>query len=179
MTRYAPLAFVTAVLLAAGACSQPEGPAAQATPAAMMPTPGPPVLVHVLVPEEAGPEVEAWAEELRTAVTTGHGELNLAATPEEAAVVVRIDAVETGVKTDPEPEGEGETSMMRGALVLGESAREFKLAYRGEVRPQAEALARNLRGYAAETDAGASDEPEPEGDAGAPDEPEPEDDTEE
>jgi hypothetical protein len=69
--------------------------------------------------------------------------------------------------------------MMQGALVLGESAREFKLAYRGEVRPQAEALARNLRGYAAETDVGASDTPEPQDDAEAPDEPEPEDDTEE
>ena len=185
MTRHAPFAFATAVLLATGACSQPEDPAARATPAAMMPTPAPPVLVHVQVPEEAAPKAEAWAEELRAAVTAGHGELNLAATPEEAAVVVRIDAVETGVKVDPEPEGEGETSMMRGALVLGESAREFKLAYRGEVRPQAEALARNLRAYATETDVETSDDPELEGDAGAPDapdapdEPEPEDDSEE
>jgi hypothetical protein len=179
MTRHAPLAFAMAVLLATGACSQPEGPEARATPAAMMPTPAPPVLVHVQVPEEAGPEVEAWAEELRIAVTAGHGDLNLAATPAEAAVLVRIDAVETGVKVVPEPEGEGETSMMRGALVLGESAREFKLAYRGEVRPQAEALARNLRGYAAETEVAASDRPEPEDDTKAPDEPEPEDDTEE
>jgi hypothetical protein len=127
-----------------------------------MPTPAPPIFVHVQLAEEASAEVEAWAEELRTAVTAGHGDLRLAATPEEAAVVVRIDSVETGVKANPEPEGEGETSMMRGALVLGESAREFNLAYRGEVRPQAEALARNLRGYAAETGATA---PETEGDA--------------
>ena len=62
MTRHAPYAFATAVLLATGACSQPEDPAARATPAAMMPTPAPPVLVHVQVPEEAAPEAEAWAE---------------------------------------------------------------------------------------------------------------------
>jgi hypothetical protein len=133
-----------------------------------MPTPAPPVFVHVQLSEGAEAAVEAWAEELRTAVTAGHGDLRLAATVEEAAVVVRIDSVDTRVKADPEPEGEGETSVMRGALVLGESAREFNLAYRGEVRPQAEALARSLRGYAAETDVGA-----------APDAPEPEDDTEE
>jgi hypothetical protein len=72
------------------------------------------------------------------------------------------------VKVDPEPEGEGETSVMRGALVLGEAPREFSLAYRGDVRPQAEALARNLRAYAAEAGGDESDAPE------APDAPEPE-----
>lgn len=168
MTRHALLTLATTGLLVAGACSPSNEPAARATPAAMMPTPVPSISVHVQVPEEAGPEAAAWAEELRTAVTDGHGELRLAPTPEEGVVVVRIDSVETGVKTDPEPEGEGETSLMQGALVLGESAREFKLAYKGDVRPQAEALARNLRAYAAEAgppetetdDAEESDEPE-------------------
>jgi len=176
MTRHALLLLAPAALLAAGACAPPDAPAARATPAAMMPTPAPPIVVHVQVPDDAGPEAAAWAEGLRTAVTEGHGDLSLAATPEEAVVVVRIDSVETGVKTDPEPEGEGETSLMQGALVLGESAREFKLAYRGDVRPQAEALARNLRAYAAEAD---PPETETEDDAEESDEPEPEDGTEE
>jgi hypothetical protein len=83
-------------------------------------------------------------------VTSGHGDLSLAPTAEEASVVVRIDTVENGVKVTPEPEGEGEISVMRGALVVGKSAREFHLTYRGEARPQAEALARNLRGFSAE-----------------------------
>ena len=169
MTRHALLALVTAALLVGGACSPPEDPAARATPAATMPTPAPPIVVHVQVPEGGGPEAAAWAEELRTAVREGHGDLSLAAAREDAVVVVRIDSVETGVEADPEPEGEGEISVMKGALVLGESAREFSLAYRGDVRPQAEALARNLRAYAAEAnlpetetagDAEESDEPE-------------------
>jgi len=176
MTRHALLALVTAALLVSGACSPPDDPAAQATPAATMPTPAPPIVVHVQVPDDAGPEAAAWAEELRTAVREGHGDLRLAASPEDAVVVVRIDSVETGVEVEPEPEGEGETSVMKGALVLGESAREFSLAYRGDVRPQAEALARNLRAYAAEADA---PETETVGDADESDEPETEDDTEE
>ena len=34
---------------------------------------------------------------------------------------------------------------MNGALVLGKSARPFNLSYPGEMAPQAEKLARNLR----------------------------------
>jgi hypothetical protein len=115
----------------------------------------------VLVADGADPEAEAWSEELRTAVTSGHGNLSLAATAEEASVVVRIDTVETGVEVPPDPletgaevtpesEGEGEISVMRGALIVDGSAREFHLSYPGEVRPQAEALARNLRSFTAE-----------------------------
>jgi hypothetical protein len=166
--------LVAASLLVAGACSPPDAPASRATPGATMPTPTPPVFVHVQIPETAEPEVEAWAEALRAAVTAGHGDLKLTASPEEAAFVVRIDTVETGVEADPEPEGEGETSMMRGALVLGEAPREFSLAYKGDVRPQAEALARNLRSYAAEADVGEPDAPEPGADAEGSDAPEPE-----
>ncbi len=148
-------AFVTLVasgtLSIALACSPPESPAPQARPATGRPAATPaPVAVHVLVPDGASPEAEAWGENLRTAVTSGHDDLILAATAEEASVVVRIDTVETGVKATPEPEGEGEISVMRGALVVGGSAREFHLTYRGEARLQAEALARNLRGFAAE-----------------------------
>lgn len=157
MTRHAFLSLAVAGFLALGGCSGPEAPAALATPAAMMPTPAPsPIAVHVQVPEGAGSLAEAWAEELRAAVAAGHGDLSLASTPEDADVVVRIDEVETGVEARPEPEGEGEISVMRGALVLGDSAREFSLNYRGEARVQAEALARNLRAFAAE---GGTDQP--------------------
>ncbi|MCG6920222.1 MAG: hypothetical protein LJF15_03925 [Acidobacteria bacterium] len=160
MTRRILLALPAVALLVTGACSPADAPATRATPAAMMPTPAPPVVVHVQVSEEAGPEAAAWAEELRTAVKEGHGDLSLASTPEEGVVVVRIDSVETGVEADPEPEGEGETTMMRFALVLGEAHREFSLAYKGDARPQAEALARNLRSLAAKADL-----PEPEDEA--------------
>jgi hypothetical protein len=104
----------------------------------------------VLVPDGADPEAEAWGEELRQAIQAGHGDLSLAPTIDEAAVVVRVDAVETGVEASPEPEGEGEISVMRGALLVGGSAREFHLTYRGEARSQAQALARNLRSFSAE-----------------------------
>jgi hypothetical protein len=176
MTRHALPTLAAAALLAA-ACSQPDAPAARATPAETMPTPVPRIAVFVQVSEEADADVQAWAEELRAAVAAGQGDLSLASTPEEAEAVVRIDSVESGVKVDPEPEGEGETSLMRGALVKGEDAREFQLAYKGEVRHWAEALARNLRGYAAKMDADAADTPEPGSDEDAGDTPEPETDT--
>jgi len=147
MTR-ALLLVATAALLAVVACSAPEAPQATATPPpAASP---PPVVVHIQVPEDRGPAVEAWAQALAAAIAGGHGGLALASTPEEAVAVVRIDAVETGAEVDPEPEGEGEVNVMRGALVVGESARAFNLVYRGDARPQAEALARNLRRFAAE-----------------------------
>ena len=154
MTRHTVRSLVTvAALWALAGCSGPEAP--RATPPPARPTPVP-VSVLVQVGEDAGPLAEAWAEELRTAVSAGHGDLSLASAPEAAAVVVRIDKVETGVEVASAPEGEGEISVMRGAIVVGDSAREFNLIYRGPARPQAEALARNLRGFAAE---GGKDEP--------------------
>ncbi len=157
MTRHALRSLVTvAALWALTGCSSPEAP--RATPPPARPTPVP-VSVLVQVAEGAGPLAEAWAEELRTAVAAGHGDLSLVSAAEAAAVVVRIDKVETGVEVDSVPEGEGEISVMRGAIVVGGSAREFNLNYRGQARAQAEALARNLRGFAAE---GGTDEPEDE-----------------
>jgi hypothetical protein len=102
------------------------------------------------LPEAPGPGVEDWAKALEAAVAAGQGRLRLVESPEAALVVVRIDTVETGVKVDPEPPGEGEVKVMKGALVVGGNAQEFSLAYRGEAGPQADALARNLRGIAAE-----------------------------
>ncbi len=156
MTRHALRSLVTiAALWTLAGCSGPEAPAALGTPPPARPTPVP-VSVLVQVAEGADPLAEAWAEELRTAVSAGHGDLSLASAPEAAAVVVRIDTVETGVEVASVPEGEGEISVMRGAIVVGGSAREFNLNYRGPARAQAEALARNLRGFAAE---GGTEEP--------------------
>jgi hypothetical protein len=142
---------VAAALLVVVACSAPDAPRATSTPAPVVPAAQTkPVVVHIQVPEDRGPAVEAWAQALAAAIAAGHGGLALASTPQEAVAVVRIDAVETGADVDPEPEGEGEVNVMRGALVVGESARAFNLVYRGDAQPQAEALARNLRRFAAE-----------------------------
>jgi hypothetical protein len=155
MTRALP--FATAALLVVVACSAPEAPRATTTPAPAAPAAAlESVVVHILVPKDSGPAVEAWAQALAAAINSGQGGLALATTPDEAVAVVRIDAVETGTDVDPEPEGEGEVNVMRGALVVGESARAFNLVYRGDARPQAEALARNLRRFAAEGAAAAA-----------------------
>lgn len=149
---------VCAVAVLVG-CSGPEAPRERAVPDEGMPPPAPPpVTVHVQVSEGAGEGAEAWAEALRAAITAGHGALILAAA-EDARVVVRIDEVETGVEVENPPPGEGDISVMRGALLVGESAREFTYVDRGEARVQAERLARNLRGLTAE---GADEAPAPE-----------------
>ena len=49
---------------------------------------------------------------------------------------MRIDSVVPGT---------GGAQVMNGALVMGKSSRPFNLSYPGEVAPQAEKLARNLR----------------------------------
>jgi hypothetical protein len=157
MTR-ALLLVAAAALLAVVGCSAPEAPQATATSAPAAPAANPqPVVVHILVPEEPALEVQAWAQALAAAIEAGHGALTLAATPEEAVAVVRIDSVQTGVEWVPEPPGEGEISVMHFALMLGESSREFDIAYRGDATPQAEALARNLRGVAANAAAAAAE----------------------
>ena len=149
MTRPAGIALATAVGLLTVGCSAPDAPAALATPVPARPTPAP-MTVLVQVADGAPPLAEAWADELRTAVMAGHGDLSLAESPEDAGVVVRIDDVETDVQVASGEEESGPISVMRGAIVVDGSARVFDLRYPGEARPQAEALARNLRGFAAE-----------------------------
>ena len=169
MTRQAVVSLAAVAVLVACACSAPEAPAALGTPPPARPAEAL-VTVSVLVPDDAGDLAEAWAEELRIAVSGGHGDLTLAASPEEATVVVRIDGVETGEAAASGEEDGGKVSVMHGALVVGGSPREFNLNYHGEARPQAEALARNLRSFASEggapTEAPDEDivdaEPEPE-----------------
>ena len=155
MTR--PLPLAVAALLVAAACSAPEAPqtAATSTPPAAVPQLVP---VHIVVPESPDEGISAWAQALAEAITSGHGGLTLVQTPEEALVGVRIDAVENGTEADPVPEAEGEVEVMRGALLVGEDAHEFNLAYRGDVRPEAEALARNLRKLAVQAATAASAE---------------------
>jgi hypothetical protein len=152
MTRCSLLLTVAAAL-AAAACSAPEPPEAAATP---VPTATPvPAAVFVQVADEAGDGAQEWAEALQAAIQAGPG-LVVAPTPEEATVRVRIDQVETGVEASPEPEGEGAINRMRGALIVGDSAREFSLVYRGDAGPQAEALARNLSRFTTEGGAAAT-----------------------
>ncbi len=130
--------------------------------------------MHILVAGSENPEVQAWAQELAAAIQAGQGNLTLVPTPEEAEQVVLIEEVETGVAATPEPAGEGPTYRMRGSLIIGDDAREFTLAYRGPVRPQAEALARNLPRFAQEAASGGatveSEEPAPQGDDAGSDE---------
>lgn len=172
MTRALPLA--AAAMLVVAACSAPDTPETAAKPAPDAPetaaapaaeaTPEP-ATVHVRVAGPRSPEVEAWAEQLTAAIEAGQGDLVLVSTPEEAGAVVLIEGVETGVEASPEPAGEGPIYRMRGSLVIGDDARAFSLSYRGEVRAQAEALARNLPRFAQEAAAGGatvdSQEPAP------------------
>jgi hypothetical protein len=139
MTRL--LSLVVVALMALAACSAPEAPEAAATPAAVPQL----VPVHIVVPENPDEGISAWSRALADAITSGHGGLTLVQTPEEALVGVRIDVVEKGTEADPVPEGEGDVEVMRGALLVGEDVHEFNLAYRGDLAPEAEALARNLR----------------------------------
>jgi len=170
MTRALPL--VAAAMLVVAACSAPDTPEAAVTPAPDAPeTAAAPeatperATVHVRVAGPRSPEVEAWAEHLTAAIVAGQGDLVLVSTPEEAGAVVLIEGVETGVEASPEPAGEGPIYRMRGSLIIGDDARAFSLSYRGEVRAQAEALARNLPRFAQEAAAGGatvdSQEPAP------------------
>ena len=153
MTRALPLAAVAMVAIAA--CSAPESsePTAKPTEGAVAATPQPET-VHILVAGPESPEVEAWVEALTAAIEAGHGNLALVPTPEEATSVVMIEGIDPGAPAGQEPAGEGEAFVVRGSLVIGDDARDFSLAYRGDVRPQAEALARNLPRFAQEAASG-------------------------
>jgi hypothetical protein len=129
------------------------------------------VPVFVTLPDSPSPEVEAWARELGAAIAAGHGGLVMSESADDARVVVRIDAVETNARVNPEPPGDGEILLMRGAILDGENSRAFSLAYRGSARPQAEALARNLRRFAAEQQAADPASPASEGEAPSKSEP--------
>jgi hypothetical protein len=88
---------------------------------------------------------QTWGKELRSALEARKDEFRLAKPGETAALVVRIDSVVPG---------QGGSSVMNGALVQGGQPRPFSLNYPGEIRPQAEKLARGLRKLAEQAKAG-------------------------
>jgi hypothetical protein len=147
--RFVTLAVAALVAsLSVAACSRSEAPMAapQATPAPppaveVAPAAKPaPLAVYVQASTPAGAEAETWAKELRRALEARRDEFRLASR-EKAELAVRIDRVEKAA---------GERHVMRGSLLLGKTRRNFDLTYPGEIRPQAEALARNLRTFANE-----------------------------
>jgi hypothetical protein len=153
--RRATLPSAVATLVLLGACSQPAPPARPVppTPAAAPPAtpPPPPPAATPAVPEEplavrvvgptpgGGGATAEWARELEMALGDHPAEFRLAGKGERVDLTVRIDSVAPG---------EGGVSVMKGALVRGKTTKPFSLSYPGKVRPQAEALARNLRKYA-------------------------------
>jgi hypothetical protein len=150
MTRI-HLAPLAAGLLAA-ACSGPAPERAKppVPPPAATAIPAPPVVVDVVAAKGSGLEGETWAKELREAVGARAGDLQLAAKGTAADIVVRIEKIQHGVAFKPEPPGEGKTEVVHGTFVASGRTRPFTLGYRGEARPQVEALARNLRAIARE-----------------------------
>jgi hypothetical protein len=109
---------------------------AYAAPPATSPPKPHVMVVQVDAAAGGGTEVEAWARELRTALAARKDEFRLAKRGEKAELTVRIDSV---------AKGEGDTHSMNGALAMGKTTKPFNLTYPGEVGPQAQALARNLR----------------------------------
>ena len=131
------------VILAVATLTASTAAAPTATEPAAKPVP---LVVQVDAPSGSGADVEAWAKELRTALAARKDEFRLAKAGEKAELVVRIDSV---------TKGESDTHVMNAALVLGKTIKPFNLSYAGAVRPQAEALARNLRKLADQVKAGA------------------------
>jgi len=118
---------------------------AAAAPPAGKPAPKGVISVQVEVASGTAAGAQAWGKELRTALEARADEFRLAKPGETAALVVRIDSVVPG---------QGASSVMNGTLVQGGQSRPFSLNYPGEIRPQAERLARKLRTLAEQTKAG-------------------------
>lgn len=94
-----------------------------------------PITVKVELPAKAGPELSGWADELRTALGARKDEFRVVPAAARADVVVRLDAIE--------PAAEG-VSTLKAALVRDGKARPFTYTF-GDVKKDAEKLARNLR----------------------------------
>jgi hypothetical protein len=95
-----------------------------------------PMTVQVTTAAKADAGAQAWVKELRAALEARRDEFRLAKPGETPELVVRIDSV---------VQAQGDTQVMNGALVMGKTPHAFNLSYKGEVAPQAEKLARNLR----------------------------------
>jgi hypothetical protein len=119
----APLAFVLA------GAAPAQAPAAKAAP----------MSVAVDVAATSGAGAHAWEKELRTALEARKDEFRLVKPGDKAELVVRVVAL---------TKGQGESSVMKGVLVLGSQEKAFNLTYGGEIHVQAEKLARNLHNLA-------------------------------
>jgi hypothetical protein len=108
----------------------------QAAPAPAKPSP---VSVQVQAAPGADAGVKTWVKELRTALEARKDEFRLVKSGETAEFVVRIDSL---------AKGQNDLNVVNGAFLVGKGSHAFNLSYPGEVAPQAEKLARNLRKYA-------------------------------
>jgi hypothetical protein len=98
-----------------------------------------PMTVQVQASDGTGAGVQAWAKELRDALEARKDEFRIAKKGETPDLVVRIDSL---------GKGQNDVEVMNGTLLIGKGSHPFNLSYSGEVAPQAEKLARNLRKYA-------------------------------
>jgi len=98
-----------------------------------------PMSVQVEAAARADAGVQAWVKELRAALEARKDEFRLTKKGETAELVVRIDSL---------GKGQNDLQVMVGTLLMGKSSHPFNLSYPGEVAPQAEKLARNLRKFA-------------------------------
>jgi hypothetical protein len=125
MTMLATLALAS--LVAAQAATAPA-PAAKIVPMT--------VQVEAAAGASADAGAQAWVKELRSALEARKGEFRLPKKTETAELVVRIDSL---------AKGQNDSHVMNGALLMGKATHSFNLSYPGDVAPQAEKLARNLR----------------------------------
>ena len=112
--------------------------AAAQTPAAA-PAKVVPIAVQVQAAAGADAGVQAWVKALSTALEARKDEFRLVKKGQTAELVVRIDSL---------GKGQNDVQVMNGTLLMGKVSHPFNLSYPGEVAPQAEKLARNLRKYA-------------------------------
>jgi hypothetical protein len=98
-----------------------------------------PMTVQVQAATAADALAQSWASELRTALEARKDEFRIAKKGQTPELVVRIDSV---------GKGQNDNKVMNGSLLMGTVSHPFNLTYPGEVAPQAEKLARNLRKYA-------------------------------
>ncbi|HYN01329.1 MAG TPA: hypothetical protein VE359_02675 [Vicinamibacteria bacterium] len=126
---FATLALASAFTVQATAAQTPATAPAKTAPMS--------VQVEAAAKADAG--VQAWVKELRAALEARKDEFRPAKKGETAELVVRIDSV---------GKGQNDLQVMVGTLLMGKSSHPFNLSYPGEVAPQAEKLARNLRKYA-------------------------------
>jgi hypothetical protein len=119
--------MLTSLALAAALAAQPSQAATAVKP----------ISVVVEAPAGAPAEVQAWAAELRTALAARKDEFRAPKAGEKPELVVRLGSAG--------PADAGRTVLSWEVVRAGQT-KPFSYTYSGAVRPQAEKLARNLRG---------------------------------